>query len=94
MVKKFVVDGVRVSDGGVVPKELRGIAAKLVNGEEVLKLLKQVLALIEKNLLMCCDNSETLFEPFHSFFRGLQGVIDVEDFVVDLVHAIGECASV
>jgi len=40
LVKKFIVDGARVGDSGAVPKELRGITAKLFNGEEVLKLPK------------------------------------------------------
>ena len=40
LVKKFVVDGARVSDDGAVPKELRGIATELFDGEEVLKLPK------------------------------------------------------
>ena len=40
LVKKFIVDGARVGDSGAVPKELWGIATKLFDGEEVLKLLK------------------------------------------------------
>ena len=40
LIKKFVVDGARVGDSGAVLKELRGIATKLFNGEEVLKLPK------------------------------------------------------
>ena len=40
MVEKFVVDGARVGDSGAVLKELQGIATKLFDGEEVLKLPK------------------------------------------------------
>jgi len=40
LVKKFVVDGAWIGDNRAVLKELRGIAAKLFNREEILKLPK------------------------------------------------------
>ena len=71
MVEKFVIDGATVSDGRAVLKELQGIATKLFDGEEVLKLLKQLFTLVEKDLFMCRDSFKALLEPFHSFFSGL-----------------------
>jgi len=40
LVEKFIVDGAWIGDGGAVPKELRGIAAELFDGEKVLNLSK------------------------------------------------------
>ena len=94
MIEKFVVDGARVSDDGAVLKELRGIVAELFDGEEVLKLPKQLFALVNEDLLMSADNLKALLKPFDFFFGVLQRILDIEDFVVDLVHAVGEGAYI
>ena len=94
LIEKFVVDGVRFSDDGVVPKELQGIAAKLFNREEVLKLPKQLFALVNEDLFVGADNFEALLESFDFFFGIFQRILDIEDFVVDLVHAVCEGAYI
>ena len=83
-----------VGDSGAVPKELRGIATKLFDGEEVLKLPKYLLALINEDLLMSTDNLKAFVEPFDFFFGVLQRVLDIKDLIVDLIHAVGESAYV
>ena len=39
---------------------------------------------------MSTDNLKMFFEPFDFFFGVLQCILDIEDFVVDLVHAVGK----
>ena len=43
---------------------------------------------------MSADNLEALFEPLHFFFSVFQGILDVKDLVVDLIHVICEGADI
>ena len=94
MIKELVINGARVTDNGAVPKELWGVMAKLFDREEVLKLPKQLFALVDEDLFMGVDNFEALLEPFDFFFGILQRILDIEDFVVDLIHVVRKGAYI
>jgi len=40
------------------------------------------------------DNFKVFVKPFDFFFGILQRILDIEDLVVDLIHAVGESAYV
>ena len=43
---------------------------------------------------MSADDFKAFFRPFHLFFGVLQGVFDIENLIVDLIHVVGEGAYI